>query len=87
LFLVALVLGYLRAVSGSLLPCLGLHVAFNMVGVLLLVTGVSTPTTALPIPIAVQVGGWVAAFALTYALHRLGQSSPEAAEARREDQR
>jgi len=50
-------LGLLRAVSGSLLPPLALHVAFNATMVLALVTGMASATRPLaPGPAAVALG-------------------------------
>ena len=86
LLVVALVLGYLRAASGSLLPSLGLHVAFNMVGILMLVTGINTPMRAIDVPPVVHGFCLMLVGGLCYAAHQLSQRGVEAAEARREDQ-
>jgi membrane protease YdiL (CAAX protease family) len=84
LAIVAAVLSWLRLVTGSLLPCLGLHVAFNAAGVLALVTGAASPTRPLEVPIVPLVGSWLGAGVLIGLSTRLRQN-PEALRARAED--
>jgi membrane protease YdiL (CAAX protease family) len=84
LVVVALVLGLLRAVSGSLLPCLALHVAFNSVGALALVSGVASVTRPMELSTFAVVASWVAAGGLVVVLARLA-SAPESARARSQD--
>jgi membrane protease YdiL (CAAX protease family) len=84
LVIVAVVLAYLRAASGSLLPCLALHVAFNTVTVLAFVTGVSSVTTPTKLPLGMVLAGWGATAGLVVWAQRLARS-PEAAVARAED--
>lgn len=84
LVIVAAVLSYLRVVAGSLLPCLGLHVAFNAAGVLALVTGAASPTRPLDVPALPLVGSWLGAGVLLGVSTRLRQN-PEALRARAED--
>jgi membrane protease YdiL (CAAX protease family) len=84
LTIVAAVLSWLRLVAGSLLPCLGLHVAFNAAGVLALVTGAASPTRPLEVPMLPLVGSWLGAGVLLGLSTRLRQN-PEALRARAED--
>jgi membrane protease YdiL (CAAX protease family) len=84
LLVVAAVLSYLRLAGGSLLPCLGLHVAFNAAGVLALVTGAASPTRPLDVPVVPLVGSWLGAGVLLGLSTRLSQN-PEASRARAED--
>lgn len=84
LMIVALVLGYLRVASGSVLPCLCLHVAFNASGVLALVSGVASPTRPLALSFVWVAASWVATALLVAALVRLADE-PGAARARAED--
>jgi membrane protease YdiL (CAAX protease family) len=85
LLVVAAVLSYLRFASGSLLPCIGLHVAFNATGVLSLVTGAASMTRPLDVPVVAMLSSWAVAIGLMMMLVRLSQN-PEALRARAEDQ-
>jgi membrane protease YdiL (CAAX protease family) len=84
LLVVALVLGYLRVLSGSLLPCLGLHVAFNAVGVLALVTGAASATRPLVVSSVWLATSWLGAALLLVLLVRLADN-PSVVQARLED--
>ncbi len=84
---VALVLGWVRAASGSLLPSLALHVAFNALTVTALVSGLSTPGESAAPPPWFALGGSVATLVLVYGVHALARSSEVAVEAREEDER
>ena len=84
LLVVAAVLSYLRFASGSLLPCLGLHVAFNAAGLLALVTGAASATRPLDIGLLPLFASWIAAGLLIVWLMRLSRD-PEALRARMED--
>jgi membrane protease YdiL (CAAX protease family) len=84
LFVVAAVLSYLRLAGGSLLPCLGLHVAFNAAGVMALVTGAGSATQPFEIGLLPLVSSWLAAGALIVLLTRVSQN-PEALRARAAD--
>jgi membrane protease YdiL (CAAX protease family) len=81
---VAAVLSYLRLASGSLLPCLGLHVAFNAGGVLALVTGAASATRPLDVGLLPLFASWLAAGLLIVWLTRISQN-PLALRARTED--
>lgn len=85
LLVVAFALGYLRAVSGSLLPCLALHVGFNTVTVVGILTGVSTVTRPMHVGPALAFVGWAATLLLLYAVQVVATRSPEAEQARLED--
>ncbi|HKO91935.1 MAG TPA: CPBP family intramembrane glutamic endopeptidase [Polyangiaceae bacterium] len=85
LLLVTAVLSYLRAIGGSLLPCLGLHVAFNAAGVLALVSGAASPTRAMQVPWAWLGASWLGSGLLFGLALRLAESESAAA-ARAEDQ-
>jgi membrane protease YdiL (CAAX protease family) len=84
LFVVAAVLSYLRLAGGSLLPCLGLHVAFNAAGVLALVAGAGSATQPLELGVVPLVSSWLAAGALIVLSTRVSQN-PEALRARAAD--
>jgi membrane protease YdiL (CAAX protease family) len=84
LTMVAAALSLLRALGGSLLPCLGLHVAFNSAGVLALVTGKASVTSPLEVPIGVVASSWLAVALLVLLVQRLA-TAPEVARARAQD--
>lgn len=84
LLVVAAVLSYLRLAGGSLLPCLGLHVAFNAAGVAALVLGVASATQPLELGSLPVLSSWLAAGALIALLMRVAQN-PEALRARAAD--
>ncbi len=85
LLVVAFALGYLRAVGGSLLPCLALHVGFNTVTIVGILTGVSTVVSPMHIGLPLAMVGWAATFGLLYAVQVVASRSPEAEQARLED--
>jgi membrane protease YdiL (CAAX protease family) len=84
LSIVSAVLSGLRVASGSLLPCLGLHVTFNAAGVLALVTGAASATRPLDVPPAPLIASWLAAGLLLMVLVWLA-NNPGASRARAED--
>jgi membrane protease YdiL (CAAX protease family) len=84
LLVVAAVLSYLRLAGGSLLPCLGLHVAFNAAGLLALVTGAASATRPLDVGLFPLFASWLAAGLLIVWLTRISQDS-EAPRVRVED--
>jgi len=85
LAVVAAALGMLRALGGSLLPCIALHVAFNTVGVLGLVTRTTTPTSALNAPVSLVLTSWAFAGVLLVGAARLANDDITA-RARKEDE-
>ena len=85
ILVVALVLGYLRAASGSLFPCLALHVAFNGATVAAHLSGVASVTRPLILPWPVLLGGWAATAVLLFLVQYVARRSPEAEAARAED--
>ena len=85
LAVVAAVLSHIRLQSGSLLPCLALHVAFNSVTVASVLLGVSTVTSPLRLAWWVIAIGWVVTLGLVYAVQSMGAASPDARLARVED--
>jgi membrane protease YdiL (CAAX protease family) len=84
LFVVAAVLSYLRVTSGSILPCLGLHVAFNTVGVFAFVTGAASPTRAIAVEAPTLAASWLCAGVLLGLVVWLADD-PDAVRARAED--
>lgn len=85
LLIVAGALSYLRAVAGSLLPCLALHVAFNSVTLIAMLTNVSSVTQPLHIGIGLGAMGWIVSAALLAAVGFVARNSAEAEQARGED--
>jgi uncharacterized protein len=85
LLLVALVLGYLRAATGSLFSCIALHVAFNGATVAAHLSGVASVTRPLVLPWPILLGGWVLTAVLLFLVQYLAKRSPEAEVARTED--
>jgi uncharacterized protein len=85
LAVVAIVLGQLRAVSGSLLPSLAMHVAFNAVTVLAFFTGEVSSAPAPRIEAIPVVAGWITTSALMLAVQYFGSRAPQARRGRAED--
>jgi uncharacterized protein len=85
LLVVSAVLGYLRAASGSLLPGLALHVAFNTVTVIAVASGVSSLTAPEDVAAEVLLPGWVVTGLLLLGAARLSRS-PDAETARAMDE-
>jgi membrane protease YdiL (CAAX protease family) len=84
LLVVAAVLSYVRVVSGSLVPCLALHVAFNTVGVFALVTGAASPTRPLIVSMPALAASWLCTGVLLGAIVRFSNNA-DAVRARAED--
>lgn len=84
LLVVAVVLSYLRVVSGSLVPCLALHVAFNTVGVFALVSGAASPTRPLAVSMPALAASWLCTGLMLGAIMRLSNDA-DAVRARAED--
>jgi membrane protease YdiL (CAAX protease family) len=84
LAIVAAALSCLRLTSGSLLPCLALHVAFNATGVLALVTGAASATRPLDMGPILLSSSWLATGLLIVWLMRIFRN-PGAYRARAED--
>jgi uncharacterized protein len=84
LSVVAIAITYLRAASGSLLPSLALHVAFNTVTVLAFATGAATlgPSKIEPIP---AIGGSIATVGLLFAVEYVASHAAIARRGRAED--
>lgn len=82
---VAAMAGYLRLVSGSLFPCLALHVGFNSVTVVGAASGWIRPYEDIQTPISVVIGGWLFAAALLVTVGWLAHGSERAAHSRSED--
>jgi uncharacterized protein len=85
LILVSIVLSHLRIASGSLLPCLALHVGFNGAAIAAQLTGVTSVTSPTPLGLPVVLAGWAATAGLVFAVQYVAQRSPEAERARAED--
>ncbi len=79
------VMTHLRAVSGSVLPSLALHVSFNAVTIAASLTGVSNPLSPSWLPVPVIAAGWMVSLGLVFAVQYVSQRSPEAEQARAED--
>jgi membrane protease YdiL (CAAX protease family) len=75
----------LRIVSGSLVPCIALHVAFGATFALGRLWGVVDVMGHLKLPALVAAGAWVAAALLAHAISSVGRSSEDAERARAED--
>jgi membrane protease YdiL (CAAX protease family) len=85
LVVVSSVLSFLRAAGGSLLPCVALHVAFNTVGVLALVTHAASAMSPLNASMPLVLSCWFVAGVLIVALVRLSDHDLTA-RARAEDE-
>lgn len=85
LFPVALLLGLVRGLTGSLLPAFALHSAFNLSAVWALVVGAASPTESLHVPVWATVAGWVAVLGLSAVAGRLALHGELARIAREDD--
>jgi uncharacterized protein len=85
LIVVAAVLVHLRAVSGSILPSIALHVGFNAASLIALLTGISSVSRPLSVPPPLVASSFVLAAGLVALVHWLANHSDEAEEARAED--
>lgn len=86
LFVLGLFLGLLRAGSGSLLPALIAHMAFNAVGIFELLRGQPNPEAdTAPLPLGWSIGGIAATLVLTAAFVYTARRSNRARLAREED--
>jgi membrane protease YdiL (CAAX protease family) len=85
LLVVSLALAHLRVASGSVLPCLALHVGFNTAAVVAIYSGFASVTRPVQFSWPVTVAGWLATAGLAYAAQQVAKRSTEAAQARAED--
>lgn len=85
LSVVSAALGFLRAASGSLLPGVALHVAFNTVTVVAVASGVATIDDPADVDLVMLVPGWIATLVLLFVAARLARSE-DAAKARALDE-
>jgi len=87
IFIVGSLLGYLRVASGSIVPAVIMHAAFNGVPLVTMVLGdkPSAPSGALDIPILATVLCVLASVGLGFAIHYLGRRSAQARVARSRD--
>jgi uncharacterized protein len=86
LFVLGLFLGLLRTGSGSLLPALIAHMAFNAVGIFELLRAQPNPETdTAPLPAAWSAGGLAATLVLTALFVYVARRSSRAQLAREED--
>lgn len=83
---VALMAGYLRVATGSLLPCVALHVGFNTVTVLGAVAGEVPADEGVHLPPGWTVGGWLLTMALLATVGWLAEGNEHAVRGRREDE-
>lgn len=79
--LVAAILGFVRATSGSLLPGLAVHVGFNATTMVGLVSGI-LPASGLELPAPVHVAAWVTTALVLVTFGWLARSSPIAERSR-----
>ena len=86
LLVVSAVLTYLRVASGSLLPSLALHVGFNTVTILGLVTGASSIGSPMELGNAALLLGWLATLGLLAAVQYVASRSDEARISRSDDE-
>jgi membrane protease YdiL (CAAX protease family) len=85
LLVVAVVLTYLRAASGSLLPSLAMHVAFNAVTVLAFFAGEVPPDKPMITDLLPTLVGFAATLILMFAVGRISSRVEEARLGRAED--
>jgi membrane protease YdiL (CAAX protease family) len=85
LFPVALLLGLVRGLTGSLLPAFALHAAFNLSAVWALIVGAASATESLQVPVWLTVLGWVLVLALSIVAGRVALHSELASVAREDD--
>jgi uncharacterized protein len=85
LAVVAIVMTHLRAVSGSLLPCLAMHVAFNAVTVLAFFTGEVSPGAPPKIDLLPTIIGSVATLAVMIGVQYVASRTEESRRGRAED--
>lgn len=85
LLLVALILGYVRVASGSLLPAVALHSAFNLSAIWALLEGLADATETLAVPPLVTLTAWSVVIVLLLTVHRISIRSELAMRAREED--
>lgn len=83
---VAGMVGYLRWATGSLLPCVALHVGFNTVTVLGAVAGAVPADEGVHLPPGWTVGGWLITMALLTTVGWLAKGDEHAVRGRREDE-
>jgi membrane protease YdiL (CAAX protease family) len=85
LVVVTAALSYLRGLSGSLLPCVAFHVAFNTLGVLALVTRTASPTAPFGVSAPLVFASWLVAAVLLVVAVRLADTE-SVVRARAEDE-
>jgi membrane protease YdiL (CAAX protease family) len=85
LLVVAVVLTHLRAMSGSLLPSLAMHVAFNAVTVLAFFAGETVSDQPRPLDLLPTLLGFAATLALMFAVGKISSRVEEARIGRAED--
>jgi membrane protease YdiL (CAAX protease family) len=83
--LVSLAVTHLRVQSGSVLPCLALHVSFNAVSLAAVFTGAVSVSDPLPLPPIASAAGWLLCAGLVLSVEYLARRSSEASRARTED--
>jgi hypothetical protein len=80
--LIAVALGFFRYVSGSLLPCLALHVAFNAVSLTPVLAGLAPAHQPYRLDSGLVAVGWVLSALIVWLALRVALSSSEAERAR-----
>jgi membrane protease YdiL (CAAX protease family) len=84
LLLFASVVGYVRLRSGSLLPCIALHVGYA--GAEVAAGLASIGGAAIGTDLRLQIFGWLGSFGLLFAVNYVSQNSDEASQARAQDE-
>jgi hypothetical protein len=83
--LAAFALGFFRHASGSVLPCLALHVTFNAVMLAPVLTGLVPAHRPFDLGSGLAMAGWVLSAMILWVARRVALASPEAERARAED--
>lgn len=81
----AALLGFMRVVTGSLLPCVALHVGFNSLTLVGSVTGLIPKNGEVEVPLQGVAAGWLMTVALLVTVWWLARKSEHAARSRRDD--
>lgn len=81
----AALLGFMRVMTGSILPCVAMHVGFNSLTVVASVTGLLPAEGDVQVPIRGQIAGWLLTLVLLFTVWMLARKSEHIARSRRDD--